>query len=329
VNFENLLPSYSKTDPDSECAYSTLMALGRSAKAVYFHHKSADAQETGAKNEDTIAWQVDPSGEIVSFAVCDGVGGSYLGYFASNYLAAMLVSTLNHWGTNVSKGRIPDDGLTASTLRERLDSSKDAGRVGLERQQISADNNPMLVEVLKNRERSGSHAVFFCGYIDCRAGGESLFAWMGNVRGQVFGMDGHGLLDASTMADDRVRWTTTHGCQGAPNLKRIPTVMIRRILVFSDGLEKIADRLTSVQNVSEDTELVRSLTGMSVAEVFGDDASLLSIWPSAELNTQRDELEGTDSGRVDAVQADLPVWEQKRRFARIWGRIVSRRRRPS
>ncbi len=315
------------------------MALGRSARAVYFHRKSADAQETGAKNEDAIAWQVNPSGEIISFTVCDGVGGSYLGYIASNYLAAMLVGALNGWAEDP-----PADTLTAPTLRDYLDSWKDEGRIWVEKQQISFNANPALVEVVKNRERHGSHTVFFCGYVDCRAGGASLFAWMGNVHGQVFGKDGQGLLDTSTMADDRVRWTTKHGCLGTPNLKYIPTDMIGRVLVFSDGLEKIAEQLTGIGDAAEDAALVRSLAG----QVFSDDASLFSIWPSPgvtsaegatqlpideslppdnpeqplELNIRPGEgQEATDASDLSALQ-DLPVWEQNGP-TKIWRRIKS------
>ncbi len=120
--------------------------------------------------------------------------------------------------------------------------------------------------------------------------------------------------------------------------------MIGRVLVFSDGLEKIAEQLTGIRDAAEDAALVRSLAG----QVFSDDAALFSIWPTAdmtpgegdiqlpideslpldnpeqplELNPRPDEgQEVTDASDLSALQ-DLPVWEQSGP-TKIWRRIKS------
>src|SRR5437868_5623194 len=92
-------PDYSvfRTYPDSENEQKTHLPLGPGVLVNYHYQKSSDAQAIGARNEDAIAWEVDPAGQILSFAVCDGVSGSYLGYVAANFLAITLAHTLKEW----------------------------------------------------------------------------------------------------------------------------------------------------------------------------------------------------------------------------------------
>ncbi|HEX9990895.1 MAG TPA: protein phosphatase 2C domain-containing protein [Chloroflexia bacterium] len=264
------------TDSNTESVFRAGEPVGAGIHVDYFFQKSADAMETGAKNEDSIAWDVDPSGEIVTFVVCDGVGGSYLGHVAARFLAQRLASGFKTWAQTAS----PEDMFTGEELQRQLDRWRESGQALLEKQPVSTDISPLLAEVLKNRKRDGSHAVFFCGYIDLRPGRNSFFAWMGNVTGQVFDVQGKGLLDLSKMKDDRVRWTTAHGCLGTPQVSWIQTSRIRRVLVTSDGLEEIFGRLSRVYKRSDYAAVVAKLREKS----YSDDASMLSLWlPGGEI----------------------------------------------
>lgn len=255
--------------PDMQSALGVDITLGAEIRAAYFFQKSADGLETGARGEDSLSWESSPSGEIVSFALCDGVAGSYLGYIAAAYLARELPRLFNRWPRD-----FPGEIFTADMLREELDSWKESAQAWLDQQPVSTNISPVLADVLNNRRRNGSHTVFFGGCIDTRQGRDSFFAWMGNVYGQVFAHDGTKLLDQATMCDDRVRWTTAHGCLGTPSTAWIPTENINRVLVATDGFDAHLDALLAVSSQDDERQYLEALRGQSSL----DDATVLSLW---------------------------------------------------
>lgn len=269
----------SNSDVSSDFGAFFLPGIG--LHVAFFTQKSTDALETGAKTEDTLAWRSNPAGDILTFAVCDGVGGSYLGFVASQFLAERLVQALY----DDAKLERSSSTLISQDLRTMMNDWTYEAQKRLDEQHVGRTVNPLLAEVLRSRQRDGSHTVFFCGCLDFRPDGKSVFAWMGNVMGQVFDTRGSQMLDLSQMLDDRERWTTTLGCLGSPHVEAIPTGQVRRVLVASDGLASQFGDLAMIKSKEAEAEYIATLSQKN----YADDATLLSIWlPDGDVERWHD-----------------------------------------
>ena len=157
--------------------------------------RSQEAQAEELTNQDYAQVRIESDGSSLCFCVCDGVGSSYKGDFAAQYLATHLIEWLqtlkNLQGkTSVIVGQLDAQlNLWAHTAQEQL-------------QQVAIpQSTPMLVrEVLEElRDAYGSETVFLCGRIDLDTQSTSLSAgdasgaspvhllvcWMGNVTAQL------------------------------------------------------------------------------------------------------------------------------------------------
>jgi|SRR5579859_287450 len=261
------LPTPFRTAPTISNTHKIHVSLGHDVIASCFYkQKAGEDLEQGSLNEDAIIWQANSTGEILSFAVCDGASQAYLSYIASNFLAERLVAGLNAWIEDPYTAQA----LTEERLRSYLDSWVQEGQQLVARHHIDLDRiNPLLKEVMLNKQRNGSQAVFFCGCLDFRLNGRSIFVWLGNVLGQVFDQKNRGLLNTKTMQNDLERWTTVRGCTTTPHIKWIDTCDIRQIFVASDGIDP-----GIVQN-GISPEYAENLVKTFQNRSFTDDASLL------------------------------------------------------
>jgi serine/threonine protein phosphatase PrpC len=270
---EPAAPLEFKTEP-TEDAHGAHIQLGSNVTASYLYQRSSDE----AKNEDAVAWRLDPRG-LFAFAVCDGVSQSYYGSIAANFLAEALVRHLPELVTDLA---VPP-ASTAELMRAQLDAWSEDGRQLTEQHQERLEQsgtyalvNPIVREQMEHRrQRHGSQAVFFCGCLDFRPGSgrKSLFAWMGNVQGQAFDCARKRLLDTARMVNDQNRWTTVHGCRGDLLTRWIATEQIDQVLVVSDGLVDVVQELTALSE-AEEPRMLQTLR----SHEFPDDASLLSVW---------------------------------------------------
>jgi LysM repeat protein len=269
----HLIPAESTkflSDQSAPIAVQLSQRLGRGITIQYFSKKSKDGVDVGKRNEDAIAWQLDPDG-ILSFAVCEGVGSSYLGYIAARLLAEELIDAL------LASARFSED-FTEDDLESLLDEWKYQAQEQMAGIPLSQDTSPVQAQIIRERRQLGSQTVFFCGYLDWRPGGpqRSVFAWMGNVKGQAFSQDGRTWLDLREMADDGPRWSTIQGCMGKPQVRWIATNRIHRLLIWSDGFDETIENMVTAR--TQEIE-ARSLDVLR-ARAFDDDASFLSIWRS-------------------------------------------------
>jgi hypothetical protein len=149
-----------------------------------------ESQIEDAPNQDYARVVFTPGGSSLSFCVCDGVGGSYLGDFAARHLAIHLTGAL------LDLPKIPrNPSRTAAALRRSLRNWAAAAQKELRSLPLPLTLSTLQCEILEEqRDQYGSAAVFFCGRVDYRRspatpkGADSLpalFCWMGNVTARI------------------------------------------------------------------------------------------------------------------------------------------------
>jgi Protein phosphatase 2C len=209
--------------------------------------QEARMQDLPGQDYASIASNSDAS--AIAFCVCDGVGQSFKGDFAARYLAQRLVRWLRTLPAVPSMAE-----PVSSGLRLALESWAHDGQATLVRRRLP-DEPPLLREVLAEvRETYGSETVFLGGRIDSQqlavplsrsAGARAIFCWMGNVTAQLYAADGQciGLGDAG---DDRNRWSTGRGIRGELTVRVMAAESMRRLIVYTDGIEPLAGDLASL-----------------------------------------------------------------------------------
>ena len=219
--------------------------------------RSQEAQTQELANQDYAQVYIQSDGSSLCFCVCDGVGSSYKGDFAAQYLAKCLIQwmqTLMDLQVQASAHAAQFDAqlnLWAHAAQEQL------------RQVAIPPNTPALVrEVLEElRDTYGSETVFLCGRIDMdtiAAGAEDvdngshpaqmLVCWMGNVTAQLLAeTDGETREEQYVTLggdDDRfARWSTLRGARGPVTICKVHLSTIDRLIVHTDGLDAIAPPL--------------------------------------------------------------------------------------
>ena len=256
------------TDFTQDRAREVALSVGEGVQLSYFQSKSLDGIEMSKHNEDGLGWLVDPEG-LYAFVVCDGVSRSFAGHLAADYITRVLRIKLFEW---VRAG----EAFQLQDVMDELNGWKNAVQEMVERHPLPVDVDPMTMEIIRERLRKGSQAVFFAACIDRRPNVEqrSLFVWMGNTKGQVFDPEGRHLLDLDLMKDDSIRWSSLEGCRGEPLVGMIPTEKVSLLVIWSDGIDEAAEVLRDLRlrnSEAKDAELIARME----SQTFSDDASLL------------------------------------------------------
>lgn len=203
-----------------------------------------------APNQDYVRVVFASKGSALSFCVCDGVGGSFLGNFAARYLAERIADYLL---TLPSVPREPRK--TAVIVRKQLktwaiEAQQELNQLGLP-PALPALEREILEE---QRNQYGSATVFFCGRVDYASGHSrspqvlpALFCWMGNVSARVFSTPGvyHQLGDED---NDRNRWSTHFGQQGILTIRVSTLSRSEPLIIHTDGLNALGHQLAQLDD---------------------------------------------------------------------------------
>ncbi|MGH2510138.1 MAG: protein phosphatase 2C domain-containing protein [Ktedonobacteraceae bacterium] len=205
-----------------------------------------EAQIDAAPNQDYARVVFAAHNSVLSFCVCDGVGGSYQGNFAAKYLATRLTDYL------LTLPSIPRTSRkVAFDLRKQLEiwaseAQQELGLVGFP-QNLPALEQEILAE---QRDRHGSATVFFCGRVDYAASASvhalqdvpALFCWMGNVSARVFSTS-NTCEQLGDLHNDRNRWSTLSGQQGFLTIRVSALSRSEPLVIYTDGLEMLGHQL--------------------------------------------------------------------------------------
>lgn len=254
--------SIQKTDIPIKCGqlgYGKTSELGLLLR--YMYYRSSESRSSTdpdlAIGQDYLDWAYYPSTDSFDFVVCDGVGQSYLGNIASEFLGLKLMDWLKNTGVSLvktAKKNERTDGLGEILVKEILSWQQEAN------QRVNESHLPqslpaMVQSALEGiRTNHGSESVFVCGHVGLEDGVPYLVLfWMGDVRFRLFSREGK---EVSTGAEwkNSERWSTKYGLKGrsTPNcwVGSLHDNDICRVMVYSDGvstIESIIHELSSAE----------------------------------------------------------------------------------
>jgi hypothetical protein len=224
--------------------------------------RSREAQTQELANQDYARVVASDDGSILYFCVCDGVGSSYRGDFAAQYLGSALVAWLQE--QEALAGSIK---TVAARLRQRLDEWAKAAQQELLRLPLTSEAPALVREVLEElREDYGSETVFLAGRIalapwkaqlQIARPTEAFLCWMGNVTARLFVTSEHSFTLGGSH-DDEGRWSTARGSRGLLHVWSMGLSTIERLIVYTDGLLPLASSLAEL-NDNELQERARQL----------------------------------------------------------------------
>jgi hypothetical protein len=248
-------------------------------------------------NQDYAQVNIQSDGSSLCFCVCDGVGSSYKGDFAAQYLAKCLIT----WMQTLTDLQAQTSAL-ADQIYTQLNLWAHAAQEQLEQVAIPPNTPALVREVLEElRDTYGSETVFLCGRIDIVAASagmeyvdngphsvQMLVCWMGNVTAQLLAeTDGRprvgtragtspaptGLCVTLGGDDDRVaRWSTLQGARGPVTIWKDHLSTIDRLIVHTDGLDATASPLHKL-----DDNAWQAQTQLSLLPPSNDDMTVLEL----------------------------------------------------
>ena len=126
----------------------------------YLYARSSDSRSSGTEGQDYLAWRYTP--HALGFVVCDGVGSSFCGNIAAEYLGNQLIKFLFDVGPTL------EELDSASALAEKtmgyLSEWQEGGYRKAESVKLPAGLPPLQLQALQQqRQEHGSETVFACG----------------------------------------------------------------------------------------------------------------------------------------------------------------------
>lgn len=239
-----------------------------------------ESQIDAAPNQDYARVVYAAQGSALSFCVCDGVGGSYLGNFAARYLAIRLTNYL------LTLPGIPRDSRkTALALRKLLKIWAHEAQHELSLLELPLTLPALEREILQEqRDRHGSATVFFCGRVDDVLSGSvrslqtlpALFCWMGNVTALVFTSPSV-CQQLGDQNNDYNRWSSLIGQQGLLTIRISSLSRSEPLVIYTDGLESLGPRLSRF-----DDQQLQSQMWQLLSSPTSDDMTVLDLrWGDA------------------------------------------------
>ncbi len=211
-----------------------------------------ESQLQALVNQDYAQVVARSDGSSLCFCVCDGVGSSYRGDFAAQYLARELVAWLQ-----AAEGLDGPATEVAARLRAQMDSWAPVAQQELHRQPLAAGTPALVREVLEElRDDYGSETVFLAGRVSLAPWStqlslsrptEAFFCWMGNVTARLFITAEHSLTLGGNEQPEG-RWSTVRGSRGPLNAWSMGLSTIERLIVYTDGLMALGSLLAELDD---------------------------------------------------------------------------------
>ncbi len=242
-----------------------------SGTALYLYARSGDSVAARTIGQDYVAFRYGP--HDLTFAVCDGVGQSFMGDLA----ARLLGDGLNAWLWQIER---PADAPAFS--QEVANALNELTTVGAERVaafKLPGNLPPMLVQALEGQRKYGSESMFVAGRI-ALGGGDPWVAlcWLGDSPVAAIDIDGK-LVDLGPKGHTSERWNAATGVKGEVHTWVSSAEHVARVAGYTDGL--------GVEHVPTDADIAR-LMELWAETPPGDDASLFDVRlaPSPETTGQ-------------------------------------------
>lgn len=226
----------------------------------YLYNRSSDSVSSATVGQDYVAFRYGP--RDLAFAVCDGVGQSFIGDLAARILGDGLVE----WLWEASAPASADS--FANAVGEAL------GKLAANSAKQVADFPlpphlpPMLVQALELQRRYGSESMFVAGRLALAEPDPWLaLCWLGDSAVAAIDINGK-LVDVGPKGHTSERWNATTGVKGTIHAWTGSARHVARVVGYTDGL--------GLPHAPTDAELVRLMSEWKTTPP-ADDASLFDV----------------------------------------------------
>ena len=189
-------------------------------------NESRSMDETG---QDALCFAADE--RFVFFALCDGVGMSFMGNLAARCLSQKMVEWLVGQHQNLAHN--PDAQADCTQFLQRL--TEPGSRI-VANYRLPDGLPQMILSVLEDKRSAGSESMFVSGALDLQEKTGALF-WMGDSRLRIWQekTDQTSALFGSSFQTQE-RWSTLKGPVGPVHAWQGSLDGISRVAAYSDGL---------------------------------------------------------------------------------------------
>lgn len=200
----------------------------------YAYARSLDSRNEGDNGQDYLV--IIENEKRLAFALCDGVSQSFYGDIAARLLGEAVTEYLFPLGLSLSLEELT---LEIANLLQSLVTP--ASRK-IQEYEIPDNLPAMLQKALDQKRTLGSESTLVAGVADF-ASGEIVLAWLGDSNLRIWGPAGEltSNLGSTFLTDER--WSSRKGPVGDVHVFINSTNTIRRITAYSDGLNRINERL--------------------------------------------------------------------------------------
>lgn len=226
----------------------TTSVLRSSYDYRYAYARSLDSRNEGDNGQDYLV--ILESETRLAFSLCDGVSQSFYGDIAARLLGEAIVEHLFYLGLDRTPADITQD------INDLMQSLVVPASKIIQEYKIPDNLPAMLQKALDTKRTLGSESTLVGGVANFESG-KVVFAWLGDSNLRVWGPTGE-LSD--TLGDTFLteeRWSSRKGPVGKIHVFSGSTKTISRIAAYSDGLNRINERLRfdSPQNAEIDEEI--------------------------------------------------------------------------
>jgi hypothetical protein len=236
--------------------------------ALFFYARSIDSVQSSTVGQDYVAYRYGKTDLV--FAVCDGVGQSFIGDLAARLLGEALLDWL--WDNPVPLDADEYSDKISTALNEQTQST--AQHVA--EYQLPDGLPAILKQALEMQRAYGSESMFVAGRLalggpEPRVG----LCWLGDSPVAAIDIDGK-LVDLGPKGHTSERWNATTGVKGTIHTWVSTAQKVARVAGYTDGLG-LAHAPTDAQLAALIEEWGKSPPS--------DDASLFDVRLAPSLQT--------------------------------------------
>ncbi len=233
-------PQVIRLPQDRETALTTHQTAVGTALVLY--SRSNDSIDADVVGQDYLVFKHGP-GDL-TFAVCDGVGQSFMGDLAASLLGDAMIEWL--WTierpADAEAFRVQVTGYLNALIKETGPK--------VEAYRLPPALPPILVQALEMQRKYGSESMMVAGRVCVKEGGVwAALAWLGDSPMAAIDVDGK-LVDIGPNGHTSERWNATTGVKGNIHTWVGGGDSIARVAGYTDGLgmegEPVDDELASL-----------------------------------------------------------------------------------
>jgi hypothetical protein len=249
----------------------------------YAYTRSRDRQEKKFRGQDYLVFRVEPQRMV--FALCDGVGKSFMGGLAAQIVGEFLIEEL--WNISDDSNNIEE---VKPQLVEQLNKQKQiATRIIYQKNLSFIHEDLARIHLEKRRDNFGTQTNFVCGLIDSPSKnlplGRVFLFWLGDAKLKIFLQKENKTQNLQADWSSSEAWSSKEGVVGVIHSYYCNLNDIDCIIAHSDGLDSFQDQLSGIS----DDKLVEEIKNLKQSP-GSDDISYLEINFSNEMIYISDDL---------------------------------------